>query len=376
MSTRKLDCENRKIAIAARDLGRHFHGPATYAHGLIQGLIDANPGHEIHVYYSTGKALGFFPSANEHVLGSSNRLIWDNILLPQSIKRESIDFTIFPKGTIPFLFSGKAIPIMLDLGYFYPSLKAYKTLNTYYMRIVLKYTAGKAEGIFTISKSTQRDVIKHLKVPAEKIVTIYGDCRPEFKSIGNDKILSRVSEKYQLETPFIFAPVSSISPRKNLDRLLDAFVNVLKDIPHHLYVTGARTWNSKHVLQRLANNNLASRVHRLGFIPIEDMVAFYNLADFTVYPSLFEGFGLPVLEAFNCGSPVLTTIHTSLPEVAGEAAILVDGYNVKDLSQGILKLAHEPQIRALLKEKGFTQARNFSWRQTAALVYQWIEQNG
>lgn len=375
MSANTFNTEKIKIAVAARDLGLHFHGPATYARGLIQGLIDTNPGYEIYVYYSTERALGFFPSVHERVLKSSNKLIWDNVLFPLAVKKETISVTLFPKGTIPFLFFGKSIPIILDLGYFYPKLNAYRILNTYYMRAIFKHTAKKAAGIFTISESTRQDVIKHLRVSKEKVLTIYGDCSSEFRMVKNKKKLSSVVDKYQLKLPFIFVPISSISPRKNLDRLLDAFLRIKEDIPHHLYITGAITWNSQEVLNRLSKPAIRNRVHRLKFLPIQDMVSFYNLADFTVYPSLFEGLGLPVLEAFNCGSPVLTTIHTSLPEVAGDAAVLVDGYNFEEFAQGILKLAQEPQTRAVLRKKGLAQAQDFSWDKTSKLVYQWLEQN-
>jgi glycosyltransferase involved in cell wall biosynthesis len=364
-----------RLGIAARHLGKDFHGPATYTLGLIRALRDNNPGHELIVFYSTKEAQGLVPNVPEDILPSRYRFLWDNVLLPKRVRSKQINLTIFPKGTIPFSYTGKGIPIMLDLGYFYPEINAYKLLNSLYMKIALKITAMKAPVILTISESTRQDVIRFLDFPSEKVITIYGDCREEFRVIDNQFFLREISLKYNLSEPFIFVPVSSISPRKNIGRLLAAFDRIKDHIPHNLVITGPRTWKSKNIINRLNGTENRKRIVRLGYLPVEDLVGLYNLAEFSVYPSIFEGLGLPILEAFNCGCPVVTTKHSSLPEVAGDAAILVNGYSVTSLSRGMIRMATECQTRCDYIEKGFIQARQFSWAKTANIIYQWISDN-
>lgn len=359
-----------RIAIAARDLGHHSTGPSNYIYGLIEGLLQVNQSHEIHVYTSALEARGLLPSAHEHHLPAPNIMVWDHWALPRALRRDGMDITIFPKGTLPLWFPGQALTIVLDLGYFYPDLGAYKPLDTFYMKFALRAASKRAWGIFTISEHTRQDVIRLFRVPPEKTLNIYGACRPDYRPVTDPQMLARVRDEQNLHQPFIFFPASSISPRKNLPRLLDAFESLQSKIPHHLYITGARSWKATETLARLEGHG---RVHRLGLVPFEDMAALYTLAEFTVYPSVFEGLGIPVLEAFQCGSPVLTTKQTSLPEVAGDAALLVDGYNTTDIADGLLRLASQPDLRAGYRLKGFEQAKGFRWEITAKKVLGWIE---
>lgn len=359
-----------RIAIAARDLGHHSTGPSNYIYGLIEGLLQVNQKHEIHVYYSAPEARGLFPSASEHYLPAPNIMVWDHWALPRALQRDGMDITIFPKGTLPIWFPGKALTVVLDLGYYHPDLGAYKMVDTLYMKFALRASAKRAWGIFTISEHTRQDVLRLFRVPPEKTLNIYGACRPGYQPVTDPTILARVRREYNLREPYIFFPASSISPRKNLPRLLDAFESLESKIPHHLYITGSRSWKAAGTLARLEGHG---RVHRLGLVPLDDMAALYTLAEFTVYPSLFEGLGIPILEAFQCGSPVLTTKQTSLPEVAGDAALLVDGYNVADIANGLLCLASHPDLRAGYRLKGFEQAKGFRWEITAKKVLDWIE---
>lgn len=136
-------------------------------------------------------------------------------------------------------------------------------------------------------------------------------------------------------------------------------------IPHHLYFTGGVSWNSDKVIQRLSGP-ISERVHQLGKVPFEDMAALYTLAEFTIYPSLFEGLGLPVLEAFQCGSPVITSGETSLPEITGDAALIVNAYSTESIAAGLFRLATDAGLRSELRRSGFDRAKLFTWKQTVS----------
>jgi glycosyltransferase involved in cell wall biosynthesis len=360
-----------KIAVVARGFG-HVTGAEKYIQGFLGALAGYHDRFELHVYYTSEEYLGTFPRLNEHAIPMQNRFIWDHIALPLALRREGFDLVIYTKNNRPLIAPFRSLVIMYDLGYFYPDLNAYRPLEMVYMKFMMRYSARRAWGIFTISESTRQDVIRLLSVDADRAVSILGDTTGEFAPVTDPAVLQSVQEKYDLTLPFIFYP-TDISPRKNIIRLLDAFDQVSTRIPHHLYLTGARAWNAAEILGRIDANE-TGRVHRLGKVAVEDMAALYSLADFTVYVSLFEGLGLPVLEAFRSGSPLLASCQTSIPELAGDAAYLVDGRSVDQIAEGLLDLAGDDVLKSRLQEAGFARAKKFSWEKTVALAVNWIFQ--
>ncbi len=362
----------KRIAIAARGLNQPFSGPQVYIDGFTKAFTKLARNYDVHLYYNTPKFLGRYPNAYEHVLPLTNKLTWDHIILPRALKSDQIDIAIFPKGTIPLICSAKSIAIMLDLGYFYPKLNAYKPLDTLYMKMGMRFAAKHASGVFSISEYTAKDVINILHAVPQKVHNIYAGV-DKYRPVRDQSVLEAVKNKYQLQTPFIFYP-TSISPRKNIDRTLDAFEKIQDQIPHHLYFTGKLSWNSRHTQKRL-DGKISQRVHLLGSVPPEDMPALYSLSAFTIYPSLFEGFGLPVVESFLCESAVLTSNETSLPEVAGGAALVVSAYSIDDIAHGIYRLATDDILRQGLIEKGKKQAKKFTWENTAQAALDWIDAN-
>lgn len=359
----------KKLAVAARGLGDRFTGAQKYIYHFIHELIQHQDLFEVHLYYNDPVHLTLFPQAKQHYLPCKNRLIWDHILLPLALRKDEIDITIFPKGTKSLFSSTKDVVIMLDLGYFYKSLNAYTFLDTIYMKAMMRYAAKRAWKILSISASTKRDVVRILSVPESKVEVIYAGCDDVYQPASNIVELERVKQKYGLQPPFIFYP-TSISPRKNLMRLLDAFDLIKDKIPHQLYLTGSTGWNSFDVFERLKNPSY-DFVHLLGKVNETDMPYIYALADFTVYISLFEGFGLPVLEAMACGSPVLASDQTSIPEVAGQAALVVDAFSAEEIARGLVTLAQDEDLRDRYRAAGLLQAKEFSWKRVVetALIF-------
>jgi glycosyltransferase involved in cell wall biosynthesis len=281
-----------------------------------------------------------------------------------------LDLVIYPKGTIPFLSPAAKVSIMLDLGYFYPALKAYKPADTLYMRLAMRYAAMNSKHIFAISEHTRQDVIRLLKVDPGRVHNIYGAASEQYRRVTGLSELEGIRKKYDLCEPFIFYP-TNFSPRKNFSRLLDAFERIQGDIPHHLYFTGQVLWGSQDLAVQL--KRLAARVHRLGLVPIEDMPGIYSLAQFAIYPSLFEGLGLPILEGFQCGTPMMVSDQSSIPEVAGDAALMVDAYDIEAIAEGLIKMAADADLRQRLITAGFEQARRFTWEKSVKALLDVLE---
>ncbi len=173
-----------------------------------------------------------------------------------------------------------------------------------------------------------------------------------------------VKEKYGLPAQFVLY-TGSLSPRKNLVRLLQAFAQLRGKVPHKLALTGSKSWKDRSVYEMMDTLKLRDRIVQLGYVEEEDMPALYTLADAYAYPSLYEGFGLPVLEAMQCGCPVVASDVSSVPEVAGEAAILVDPHDVDAISNAIHTVLTDTPTREKLVASGLGRAEMFSWRRCA-----------
>ena len=222
-----------------------------------------------------------------------------------------------------------------------------------------------ADAIICVSQSTANDLLNTYGSSLESRVhvTLEGVDATFFgaKDGGLDKPLASAN------SPFFLA-AGAMSPRKNLSRVIAALESVVDIIPHHLILVGGSGWESQEVYEALSKPSIRNRVHHLGYVSDTELRALYQSAEFYIHPSLYEGFGLTVLEAMAAGCPVITSNVSSLPEVAGDAAELVDPVAVVDIAESILKLANSKQLRDQMSVKGLNRAGQFSWSDCAAKV--------
>lgn len=231
-------------------------------------------------------------------------------------------------------------------------------LFEYFIKKRLDY----ANHILTSSEFVKQEVIEEFCLAPSMVTAIPLAPDPLF-SPSKDNLVERVKRKYDLPRSYLLF-VSSLEPRKNIDLLIEAMTIAHTDIP--LVLVGWQGWGEKRWLEKIDNNNLKSRIHILGHVPDHDLKAIYTGAQALVYPSLYEGFGLPILEAMACRCPVICSEAASMPEVAGDAAILIDPARSDELAQAIETIVHDTQTRADLVKKGEVQAASFSWTNTAS----------
>lgn len=296
---------------------------------------------------------------------SQNKLLFDYIRSVNILRKLNADVLIYPKNVIPLahlLVKGRKVNVIHDLGYFESSIEAYPLWDTLFMKAFMKMSCKFSDKTFAVSNATKEDIIKRFGINEEKVVVINEGVEENFKIIKDKKRLNSTLKKYELNEKFLFY-AGSVSPRKNLMRVLEAFNKVKDEIPHSLVITGNKAW-VKDKFEDYVEENLKGRVKRLGFVSEDELVDLYNLADGYVFPSLYEGFGLPILEAQRCGCPVLTSNVTSCPEVAGDSAIIVDPYSVDDIAKGILALTKDEEKRKELIKKGFENIKRYSWDKT------------
>ncbi|NIA14790.1 MAG: glycosyltransferase [Nitrospiraceae bacterium] len=231
--------------------------------------------------------------------------------------------------------------------------------------------AQEADAILTCSESSKKDIVRLLAVPPGKVTVTYGAVDEDFVPVERDRAARMLAKRHGIQGPFILF-VSTIEPRKNVPTLLRAFKQIAGDIPHTLVLAGATGWNSDDIPKIIDGLELNNRVVRTGFVASRaDLAAFYSAADLFAFPTLYEGFGLPLLEAMTCGCPVVSARNSSVPEVVGDAAVLVDdATDAGAVAQAMAGVLADPAQRDVMRAKGLEQAKRFSWETCAQQTMQ------
>jgi glycosyltransferase involved in cell wall biosynthesis len=236
---------------------------------------------------------------------------------------------------------------------------AHGRMNVMHHRYILPLILRQADQIITISEASKRDIVRLYRVPEQKVTVTLLAADRRFGQITS------AAPEEKKERPYILN-VGTLEPRKNLPRLLKAFAYArCKGLPHRLVIAGAGGWGQSPLARLVDELDLHADVTFTGFIGDDELPGLYAGAEFFVYPSLYEGFGLPVLEAMASGTPVITSNVSSLPEVAGDAALLVDPYSVDEISAAMLRLGSDGELRSAMRDRGRDQAGRFSWERTA-----------
>lgn len=224
----------------------------------------------------------------------------------------------------------------------------------------------RAARVIAISESTKRDIVEYLDIPEERIAVTHLAADGAYKPIDDDRLLDEVRARYQLDGDFLFY-VGTVEPRKNLARLIKAYSRLEPSVRDHyrLVIAGGSGWLNSDIYALVESLKLEGSVRFLGYVAAADLPVLYNLATAFAYPSLYEGFGLPPLEAMACGVPVVTSNVSSLPEVVGDAALTVDPTDVDMLSDALGSLLRDEALRASLRRKGLYRAAEFSWERAA-----------
>ena len=304
---------------------------------------------------------------------------WNLTRVPRFLSRFDLVFSpgLYGPGRIPA--GVKGVMVVHDLvRYLFPQFFVFNLMQKMLDRWVYPRMLRNYDHLLAVSESTRNDLIRLFHIPEGKItVTPHGADR-EFRPQDDPERGADLVRKYNLKPPFILF-LGTLEPRKNLTTLIRALAPLKDKIPHSLVLAGQKGWLWEDIFQSVDRLGLQDRVHWTGYIPDEDRVRFYQAADFLVYPSWYEGFGMPVLEALQSGCPVIASQASALPEVVGEAGLLVDPSSPEEISQAILRLVREPGLKERLREAGLVRARQFSWEASAQKtleVFEAVMDNG
>lgn len=350
-------------------------GSSAYIYHLLQQLPALASAHRFVVFTNADRADLAAAADRRFALVRSRvnleqparRIAWEQTVLPVLALRERLDLI---HGTLNVLPLARCVPGVVTIHdvAFLRFPERYLAGRRRYLANFTRWSARGARLVLASSENTKRDLVQLLDIPEERVRVVYLGVEDRLRAAVDPEAVARFRQDHGLPEHF-FLYIGTLEPRKNLVRLLDAYAQARRDgVDWPLVLAGGKGWLYEEIFERVKTLGLEESVHFPGYVLYEHLPLWYNAAGAFVYPSLYEGFGLPVVEAMACGCPVVTARNSSLPEVAGDAAILVDGESVGELCAAMSRLAGDGMLRQELRVRGRRQAARFTWQRTAADV--------
>jgi glycosyltransferase involved in cell wall biosynthesis len=363
-----------RIGIDAHAIGARQGGNETYIRGLIKSLAEIDGDNLYTIYLANAAAAarwreGFtnrYKNFSVRLLPPPTPLVRVPVYLTYELFRRPVDVLHVQYTAPPFC----RVPVVVtihDLA-FERMPETFTRRGSFQLKLTVRRTAKKAARIATVSEYSRQDLLNIYNLPPEKVAVTYNGVESGFTprpSTPNEA--EEVRRRFGVSRDFLLA-VGSLQPRKNLVRLIQAYARLRserKDFSPQLVIVGRKLWLANEIFDEVKRQRWADDVILTGYVADEDLPALYRAARAFVYPSLFEGFGLPPLEAMACGTPVVTSDVSSLPEITGDAALLIDPNDERALANSLIEIVNNDRLREELREKGIHQAKKFTWRDAA-----------
>jgi glycosyltransferase involved in cell wall biosynthesis len=364
-----------RIAIDAHSVGTGLAGNESYITNLIEALAEIDTVNSYTLYVTRREAVERFHDRWPHV---TVRRTWPHtplvripLTLVAEMRRHPVDL-LHVQYTAPPFAPCVVVATIHDLSFEHLP-HTFKRRSRMQLRLTVRRTARTAAQVIASSDYSRRDLIETYGLSPDKVSTTPLAAPAYFAPVTDESEIRRVRSLYGIEGDYILA-VGSIQPRKNLIRLIAAYAALRRQRPHatlpRLVLVGKRAWLYEETLRSITEQGIATDVVFTGYVPEGDLPALYTGALCFVYPSYFEGFGLPPLEAMQCGAPVITGDRTSLPEVVGDAGLTIDPFDEQAISSAIARMIDDAGLRADFRRKGLERARLFNWHETARRTLQ------
>lgn len=353
-----------KIGIMLRTWGERG-GIGVYTPNVLNALFRADPNNEYILIYRTEehvKVFSNFKNVTATVVRAPTKLWWDQISIPRMVKEYRLDLIYNPKLSIPIFAKCKKVLIMRAAEQFVVP-HAFPWWDRLYFTVANRLYCRMADAVISSTHLGGKDIVNFMGADPKKVHVIHESYNEHCRVLPPDEI-EKFNRQHDLPRQFILF-VGGLTPLKNFGNLLRAYKQVQKNHPHKLVVVGFNRFKYSKDLELVKKLGLEKDIIFLGFIPDEEIPAIYNMADLFLFPSLYEGFGLPILEAMACGCPVITSKTGCAPEVAAGGAVLVDPYNPCDIAEAINQVLTNQDLSRKLVEKGLTRFLDFSWEKYA-----------
>lgn len=361
-----------RIGIDARDAIRPEHGITVLTAFFLKGLAEAATEDEVVQYIddyphevSAGQGIIRAPGFSARILARTGQA-WKQISLPTALKQDRVDVFHSLTSTIPFRRPCPTVVTFCDLFHeVYPELVPPRIRRK--MHLAYRHAARRAERIIAISGNTKQDIVKYYKTPADKISVVYPGVNPFYMSPADDSGTSQnmsMLAGYGVKRPYLLH-VGGLTENRNIDGILDALVILRCTHPEVSLVLVGRAFWGFDLASRLAEKHLRDSVVHIKYLPNEDLRVLYNQAETLLLPSFCEGFGMPILEAMACGTPVVTSNMGAMPEAAGEAGLLVNPREATAIAEGVARILEDEKLKQALTTKGLEHAARFTWKSNA-----------
>jgi anaerobic magnesium-protoporphyrin IX monomethyl ester cyclase len=358
-----------RIAFDGTTLQPNRTGVGYYTEHLLRHLADETSADDDLVVVSNRPidTDGALPASIRVVTTGSRvpRIAWTQLLAPRALAAIDADVVHFTNGMMPVASRVPTVVTIHDMSLtLYP--RYHPARRVLLNRPLVNVAARRADAIITVSESAKRDIVRLYGIDAQRVHVVHEAAAPSFHPVRDPAEIDRVRRRYQLGDRVILY-VGTIEPRKNLPRLVDAFAARLHagELDHQLVCVGPYGWLSRGLERRIERAGVAHAIRFTGYVPFADLPALYSLAEMFVFPSLHEGFGLPVIEAMACGTPVITGRTSAMPEVAGHAVEQIDTRDADALGRAMVHLARHPERRSELSALGLARSSAFSWQRAA-----------
>lgn len=361
------------IAIDAHSVGAELGGNESYATNLIEALAEIDQTNLYTLYVTKPAAVERFadrwPNFKVKQTLPHTPLVRIPLTLSRELRRNPVD-VLHVQYTAPPFAPCPVVTTIHDLAFEHLP-ETFNRRSWMQLRLTVRRTARRAAQIITVSEYSRSDISRTYGIPPDRITVTPEAASPNLLPVTNETELRRIRESYGIQQNYILS-LCSIQPRKNLVRLIEAYsclrgVRPKVKLPQ-LVLAGKRGWLDSETFRAAEQNALGKDILFTGYVPERDLAGLYSGAVCFVYPSYFEGFGLPVVEAMQCGVPVIAGNRTSLPEVVGEAGLLFDPFDTQALINALTQVIEDAEFRGVLRAKGLERAKQFSWRTTAKLT--------
>jgi glycosyltransferase involved in cell wall biosynthesis len=344
-------------------------GIGIYTRNITEELLVRDQENEYVLFYRNKDNIGRFAKysqVTERYLAASSKVIWDQVSIPLACREENVDVLFHPKFTVPILAPCKTVMVLHGAGWFMPEFQHFWNKNDLrYVRLMMPVYCRRAAAVLSVSNITTDTFNRVFNLPQGRIKTVYFAPGKIFERVTDEETLQAVREKYQLPDEFIFTLSGyDRGNRKNISGIFGAYKILYPKISHSL-VIGGRNCEQFKVDYRLDESEYGKGIHFLGWIEQADLPAIYSLADLFLYPSHVEAFPIPITEALACGTPIVTSQANGLVEIVGDAAILVDPGNAKQIAEGVSSVLSDPELRFNLSQRALVRAKRYSWDKCA-----------
>lgn len=361
-----------KIGIEAQRIFRpKKHGMDIYALELIRAIQQLDTQNEYVVFVKPDKDVCLQSSQNLKVVEVKGKtyIDWEQISLPKAIEQENIDLMHFTSNTASVNIKCPFILTLHDIIYlekFFSKGSLYQVAGHFYRRWNVPKIAPKAEYVLTVSEFEKLQIQKSLGIKYTQLKAIYNAYNQNFRMIEDEEALEQVRKKYNLPCDFIFF-LGNKAPKKNMKRVLEAYAAYIDPnlTPLNLVIAESSENDIVQLLTEINRKDIFEKIILTGYVQHSELPYIYNLATLFLYPSLRESFGIPIIEAMACGTPVITSNTSAMPEVADDAAMLVNPFDVEAITQAIRKVLENQKLYNHLKYSGLNRAMAFSWENTA-----------